>query len=274
VKAVTHMKWIAILALSAVVVAPAAQTSAQAQAAAGIAPARCSLTWVGHEAEIEEFLRTAKVVKLEHVPIGVTKPQRAVFEPGGLVARGAWKPLAPSYRSGYHESYKAEIAAYHLDRLLEMQMVPPVVERRLDRDAGALIYWIENTRPWDVKKPPVGPGLDWSRRVSRMRMFDQLIANIDRNAGNLLYDDDWHLFLIDHSRAFIERKELGGTTPPTRVERAFWNRLEALDFERLQSVLGEWLTKNEINAMLSRRDKMGAAIAKMVADRGEANVFF
>jgi hypothetical protein len=274
VKAVTHMKWIAILALSAVVVAPAAQTSAQAQAAAGIAPARCSLTWVGHEAEIEEFLRTAKVVKLEHVPIGVTKPQRAVFEPGGLVARAAWKPLAPSYRSGYHESYKAEIAAYHLDRLLEMHMVPPVVERRLDRDAGAMVYWIEKTHPWDVKKPPVGPGLEWARRVSRMRMFDQLIANIDRNAGNLLYDDDWHLFLIDHSRAFIERKELGGTTPPTRVERAFWNRLEALDFERLQSVLGEWLTKNEINAMLARRDRMRVAIAKMVAERGEANVFF
>jgi hypothetical protein len=274
VKARTRVRWIALLALAAVLVAPAARTSAQAQAAAAVAPAACSLTWVGHETEIEEFLRTAKVTKLELVPIGVTKPQRAVFESGGLVARAAWKPLAPSYRSGYHESYKAELAAYALDRLLEMHMVPPVVERKLDGDAGALVYWIEKTHPWDVKKPPVGPGLDWSRRVSRMRMFDQLIANIDRNAGNLLYDDDWHLFLIDHSRAFIERKELSGTTPPTRVERAFWNRLEALDLERLQSVLGAWLTKNEINAMLARRDRMRTAIAKMVAERGEANVFF
>ena len=82
----------------AVLVAPAPRTSLQAQAAAVVAPAGCSLTWVGQEAEIEAFLRTAKVTKLEHVPIGVTKPQRAVFEPGGLVRRAAWKPLAPSYR--------------------------------------------------------------------------------------------------------------------------------------------------------------------------------
>jgi hypothetical protein len=204
----------------------------------------------------------------------VTKPQRAVFEPGSLVRRAAWKPLAPSYRAGYRESYKSELAAYALDRFLEMHMVPPVVERRMDRSTGALVYWIENTHPWDVKKPPTGPGIEWARRVSRMRMFDQLIANIDRNAGNLLYDDDWHLFLIDHSRAFIERKELTGTAAPTRIERAFWNRLEALDVERLQSLLGEWLTASEINAMLARRDKMRIAIGKMVAERGETNVFF
>ena len=218
-KLFARVKWIALLALSAVLVAPSARTPAQAQAAAAVAPASCSLTWVGHETEIEEFLQTAKVAKLEVVPVGVTKPQRAVFEAGGLVARAAWKPLAPSYRSGYHESYKAEIAAYKLDRFLEMHMVPPIVERRIDRTAGAMVYWIENTHQWDIKKPPSGPGLEWARRVSRMRMFDQLIANIDRNAGNLLYDDDWHLFLIDHSRAFIERKELAGTTAPNRVER-------------------------------------------------------
>ena len=273
-KLVNLVKWIAVLALSAVLVAPAARTSAQAQAAAAVTPAGCSLTWVGHETEIEEFLRTAKVAKLELVPVGVTKPQRAVFEPGGLVARAAWKPLAPGYRSGYHESYKAEIAAYALDRLLEMHMVPPVIERKLDRNPGALIFWIENTHQWDVKKPPMGPGVEWARRVSKMRMFDQLIANIDRNAGNLLYDDDWHLFLIDHSRAFIERKELGGTTAPTRIDRAYWNRLDALDAAGLQSALGEWLTPNEIAALLARRDKMRTAIAKMVAERGEANVYF
>jgi hypothetical protein len=26
-----------------------------------------------------------------------------------------------------------------------------------------------------------------------MKMFDLLIANIDRNQGNLIYDADWHL---------------------------------------------------------------------------------
>jgi hypothetical protein len=107
-----------------------------------------------------------------------------------------------------------------------------------------------------------------------MRLFDQLIANIDRNAGNLLYDDDWHLFLIDHSRAFTERKDIRGTTAPTRVERAFWNKIEALDMPTLQTTLGSWLSSKEITAILVRRDRMREAIKKMVAERGEANVFF
>jgi hypothetical protein len=241
------------------------------QAATAVA---CSRTWVGNEAAIEEFLRTAKVAKLEEVPIGVTKPQRAVFDPGGLVRRAAWKPLLPSYKGGYHESYKAEVAAYQLDRLLDMQMVPPVVERQISRINGALVYWIENTHPWDVKNPPVGPTPEWSHEVSRMRLFDWLIANIDRNAGNLLYDDDWHLFLIDHSRAFIDRKDLKGVTAPARVDRAFWNRIEALTPEQLQGALGAWLNKNEFEALLARRDRMREEIAKMVAQRGEDSVFF
>ena len=246
--------------------APAAQETPAA--------AQCSLTWVGKEKEIEEFLRTAPVAKTEIVPIGVTKPLRAVFEPGGLVRRAAWKVLPPAYRGGFRESYKAELAAYALDRLLEMHQVPPVVERKLDRGTGAMVYWIENIKAWDIKKPPQGPGIRWAQQVSRMRMFDQLIANIDRNAGNLLYDDDWHLFLIDHSRAFTERKDINGATAPTRIERAYWEKLEALTPEQLQTALGEWVSPKEIEAIFARRDKMREAIAKLVKQRGEANVFF
>jgi hypothetical protein len=245
-----------------------------AQSPQPVGAALCSLTWVGQETAIEDFLKSAKVAKFEQVPVGVTKPQRARFEPGSPVGSAAWKPLAPSYRSGYRESYKAEVAAYALDRLLDMHMVPPVVERRLDNNLGALIYWIENVKAWDIKKPPSGPGLRWAQQVSRMRLFDQLIANIDRNAGNLLYDDDWHLFLIDHSRAFTERKEIKGTAAPSRVERAYWDKLDALDTPMLQTALGQWLSEKEITALLARRDQMRTAIKKMVAERGEANVFF
>ena len=51
-----------------------------------------------------------------------------------------------------------------------------------------------------------------------MKLFDQLIANIDRNQGNLLYDADWHLFLIDHSRAFTTRTSLDGIAVPATVD--------------------------------------------------------
>jgi hypothetical protein len=249
-----------------------APVTAHREQAAGTAT--CSLTWIGSETAIEEFLKSADIQRLEDVPIGVTKPRRAVFVAGGPVARAAWKALAPSYRTGFHESYKAEIAGYLLDRMLELHMVPPVVERKIDRSNGAMVYWIENIKPWDVKKPPVGPEPKWSQQVSRMKLFDQLIANIDRNAGNMLYDEDWHLFLIDHSRAFIERKDLKGMAAPNRIDKALWTRIEALTKESLQASLGMWLTPKEIDALLVRRDRMREAINKSVAANGAANVFF
>jgi hypothetical protein len=241
------------------------------QAAAAVS---CSLNWVGSEASIEQFLKTADIQKIEDVPIGVTKPRRAVFAPGGPVARAAWKALPPSYRTGFHESYKAEIAGYLLDRMLDLKMVPPVVARKIDRSDGAMIFWIENTKPWDVKKPPVGPEPKWSQQASRMKMFDQLIANIDRNAGNMLYDGDWHLFLIDHSRAFIEKKDLKGLAAPTRIDKALWTKMDGLTKDSLQASLGEWLSAKEIDALLARRDRMREAINKSVAANGADNVFF
>lgn len=266
-------KWWPLVILVCSLALSAPRAVVHAQQAAGVATS-CSLTWLGNEAAFEDFMRTADVQKIEPVPIGVTKPQRALFVPGGLVPRAAWKALPPSYRSGFRESYKAEIAGYLLDRLLDLHMVPPTVERRVDRDPGAMVYWIENTKPWDNKKPPTGPEPRWSNQLSRMKMFDQLIANIDRNAGNILYDDDWHVFLIDHSRAFIERKDLKGTAAPARVDRALWTKIDALTTEQLQSALGAWLSPKEIEALLARRDRMRAEIAKLVATRGEAGVFF
>ena len=98
-------------------------------------------------------------------------------------------------------------------------MVPPVVERKLDGKVGAAVYWVENIKGWDMKKPVQGPEPGWSKQISRMKLFDLLIGNIDRNQGNLIYDSDWHLFLIDHSRAFTNRKSLDGIAPLITVDR-------------------------------------------------------
>lgn len=249
--------------------ATAQSLQAQSAPAAGV----CSLTWLGHEADIEHALADAAVVRMEAVPVGVTKPQRGYLAAGSPVARFAWKALPPQRRAGYTESYKAEIAAYHLDRLLEMHMVPPVVERRVDGRVGAAVMWIEDTLGWNIAKPIQGPEPRWSQQVSRMKLFDQLIANIDRNQGNLLYDTDWHLFLIDHSRAFTTRTSLDGMAVPAAIDRELWQRIEALTPADLERALGAWLTDGERQAILKRRDKMRAAIARLVKDKGAAMVF-
>ena len=107
-----------------------------------------------------------------------------------------------------------------------------------------------------------------------MKMFDQLIANIDRNQGNLIYDSDWHLFLIDHSRAFIGKKDLKGLAPLARVDRELWNKMAALTIEDLDRGLDKWVGTNEKKAILVRRDLMAKTITEMVAKRGEKSVFY
>ncbi len=208
---------------------------------------------------------------MESVPVGVTKPQRATLENG---SRFAWKPIRPGYSKGFMESYKAEIAAYKLDRMLDMHMVPPIVERKMDGLTGAAVFWVENTKGWSVAKPPQGPEPMWSLQLTRMKMFDLLIANIDRNQGNLIYDSDWHLFLIDHSRAFIDKKDLKNLAALGRVDRKLWDKMAALTMEDLDKGLEDWVGAKEKRALLLRRDLMAKNIKELVAKRGEASVFY
>jgi hypothetical protein len=270
----------ALLGVFALVVSAAmlsgwsAVATAKAEQVAVPAPetGKCSLVWSGFESQIEQQLLEGKIAKMEDVPIGVTKPQRATIEGGPL--RFAWKPLRPGYSKGFMESYKAEIAAYKLDRMLDLNMVPPIVERRIDNQTGAAVLWVENTRGWSVAKPPQGPEPHWSLQLTRMKMFDLLIANIDRNQGNLIYDSDWHLFLIDHSRAFINKKDLKGIAPLGRVDRKLWEKMQALTIEDLDRGLDKWVGTNEKKALLIRRDLMAKNIQALIAKSGEKFVFY
>ena len=237
-------------------------------------PASASATsakiWIDREAEIEAFLRDAEFRRLEDVPVGVTRPQQGFFDPGGPVASAAWKQLPPGRANGYWESYKSEIAAYELDKLLKLGMVPPAVEKRHRGERGAAILWVDGVRQWkEVEHLPKPP--KWNLEAIRMKMFDNLIGNVDRNAGNLIVDDDWNLYLIDHSRAFVTETKL--RVEMARVDAALWDRMLALDEPGLTAALGAWLDRGAIRAILKRRDAMKTTIEKLAARTNPALVY-
>ena len=119
-------------------------------------------TWLDRRQALEDYLRIADVIKMEEIGVGVTRPRRAYLAPGGLVDRMAWKTITPGLHEGFWESYKSEIAAYELDKLLGLDMIPPTVERRVKGDLGAAIMWVSPTKElqgaWRPSKPTVTQG--------------------------------------------------------------------------------------------------------------------
>jgi len=236
-------------------------TAVAALACVALGPASAK-TWLGHEPQMEQHLRTAQITRLDEIGTGVTKPRRARLVPEEPFASMTWKVIPPGKRDGYWESYKSEIAAYELDKLLGLDMVPPAVERTLNGDTGAAIMWIDGVK--SVKetggKVPSGPA--WDKPIRRMLMFDNLIGNPDRNAGNILIGPPGELILIDHSRAFTADRTLQRKIP--RVDGALWDRLTAVTPEQLSTTLSPWMDGAAVGAVLERRKQMLAASPQVI----------
>ncbi|MCG6926223.1 MAG: phosphatidylinositol 4-kinase [Acidobacteria bacterium] len=266
------MRTLLVLGVTLALVAPSlvrARRSAAEEAPRAASDAR---VWIGRHAEFEEFLRTAPIERFKDIGSGVTGAQRAFFRPGGLAASAAVKVLPPRFRGDFFESYKSEIAAYELDHILGLNMVPVTVERRIGDHLASVQLWAAG-RPLSAigKQAPRRPG-EWSWQVRRQRVFDDLIANIDRTTENIIVDDDWNLILIDHSRAFAVDR-MPNEKQITRIDRELFAALEALDEETLRERLRPWLFDDgALRALLGRRDKIVTKLERLIEERGEAAV--
>jgi len=213
-------------------------------------------TWVGRNQEIEEYLKTADCVSMRWFAGKVSA--QCTLRPGGPVARMVWRTL-PGIHRGFRESYKSEIAAYELDKLLKMDMVPPTVERQIDGSDGAAQQWVEHVvEATDPALPDGEYRARWENELLRMRMFDNLIGNRDRNRRTMLRDPAWNLILIDQTRAFGLESDL--VLKISGIDDAYWARIDGLTRKQLDEALGMWLDRNQIDAILARRERMRAEI--------------
>lgn len=233
-------------------------------------------SWVGHREELETWLVNAEVLEVKDIGEGVTNPKKVTLKMGETVFHAVYKPLKRGRKKGFWESYQAEVAAYELDKLLGLDMVPPTVVRRVGSDLGSLQLWVDGCDTYKRLEPRVPQSRGFSRQISRMKMFDNLIYNEDRNAGNFLLDESWRIILIDHSRAFLDRKNLlkESSKLPVQYDRHLVERLEALDLETLEVRLKDLLMGGQIESILKRRDRILEHERALVAKQGEQKVLF
>jgi len=271
---------------------------ASAQQVSGTGPDADSNTriWIGPNgdqlpfktnAEIEEFLRTANVVKVEEIPVGVTDPRKVWLEKDGIQAKACFRDVDISerkmvlprkgVRKNWRDCCMFECAAYELAKLLGLNNIPPVVMRTVKGTDGTLQIWLENaTMETDRAKRSVYPPNAWRHKMQWqvMHVFDALINNDDRNAGNILYDSDWNVWMIDHTRSFSRISDLPRPVNIRHCERGLWEKLRNLDEEEIGETIGEYVQSAELKALFKRQDKLVAHIEDQIDQRGEKQVLF
>ncbi len=230
--------------------------------------------WLGEESKWEAFLNTARVVSVETTHKGVTNPRKVALEDDQIAHLAVFKPIRRGRQGGFWESYQAEVAAYELDKLLGLDMVPPTVVRKIDGKTGSLQLGIPNCRTYIEVQGRTPHDPSWSHQLSRMKLFDELISNPDRHGKNFLVGTDWDIVLIDHSRAFRSTKKLDKEKLPIQFDRRLVEKLRTLVADELKERFGEWMFGNQIDGLLARRDRLLDYLDELISQKGEAQVLF
>jgi len=240
----------------------------------------------------EKFLQESEIVSSSKdfdEREAVTEPWTLVLEKDGITRRALWKNPEGRFK-GFLDNWKCEIAAYRLDKLLELNMVPPTVEKRFQGNRGSCMLMLENVinlrRKQEEKIKTPSYRMDPLNKATYIqRAWDNLIANVDRNIGDVLYTKDWCMILIDHSRSFrsskkytknliFDEKYKGGPKLMKELPKAFVEKLKSLNFEQIRGAVGEYLSDEEINAVLARRDLIIEWLDKRIKELGEEKVLY
>jgi len=233
------------------------------------------LTWQ----QKEEFLTKAKIKQSKEAKKGVTGTSRVTLSDGTITHDASVQTIDESKQFflneiGFKDSYKFNIAGWKLARLVGLEdMVPPSVRRTSEGKPASYTWWLDNVMMDEAERrakniqPPDADA--WNRDNNVMQVFDQLIYNVDRNQTNMLIDQGWHLWLIDHSRSFRTSKTLKDPNVLKMIDRSMLAKMRTLDEATLTRELGKEVTKAEVQGVLARRD----LIVKVFEAKGDSALF-
>jgi hypothetical protein len=261
----SSLSWLAI-GLCLATAAPMAAPPAAAQSAA-VTPVEAR-TPAAVRADQERFLASAKVVSSKLVSAGITGTLRVTLDDGTRrhdasvqridQSKSTFRAAGGKREFGFRDSWKFNLAAYHVALLLGLDAVPATVERQHDGQPASYTWWVDDVimdeGARQEKKVEAPDSRKWEHQMATLRVFDALIANTDRNKGNLVIDKNWTAWFIDHTRAFRRSRDILDPTVLVRCDRQLFDALKALDAKAVTDRTNRWLSGDEITAIMARRD--------------------
>jgi hypothetical protein len=222
--------------------------------------------------QLEDFLLTAEVVASEEIGMGITKPFKLTLKKGNQTIYAMYKNIDTHPRlqskskwprdANESDRYSHELAAYELNKILGLEIIPATVARSFKGKRGIYQYWINNginRSKMITDKIKYAGSCSEKSQLAIMKIFDALIFNDDRNTGNVFFQmDEWQIWLIDHTRAFVAKARLpkGLKWSKLSLSDNFRERLANLDEKVLKKRLYKYLHKRQISNIIRRRDKI------------------
>lgn len=233
----------------------------------------------GEEFDWEGFLRAAKIVSVtKDIAGGRTRPWIVVLDDGKTRRRALFKHLDYRRPRPAPDSYQYELAAYELAKLLGLDIVPPLVERVIDGTRGSLQAFLENSlserdRLRKNLKPP-DPAAH-ARFLEGLKVFEALVND---ECGDLddtwIEREGWRVRRVDFSEAFFPAKELPRDCEMTVCPRPLYEGLLRLEDGAVSAALARFLNREEIEALLIRKQLIIERIGTLIAEKGEGAVLY
>ncbi|MGI9260715.1 MAG: hypothetical protein ACR2QR_01695, partial [Woeseiaceae bacterium] len=155
-----------------------------------------------------------------------------------------------------------ELAAYRLDQLLGLEMVPVTVAREVDGKRGSVQFLPNNVRDEAYRSAGGQGGSAWcplSRQWNSMYVFDALVYNEGRAPANMNYSpSNWQLLLTGHAKAFGTRRDRPRYLADIDLElTGGWiEALGSLTDSALTENFADVLDKRRLSALGRRRDML------------------
>ncbi|HOW86304.1 MAG TPA: metallophosphoesterase [Candidatus Aminicenantes bacterium] len=228
--------------------------------------------------EMETFLRTAAVTGRGPGVGGRTDAWRLTLESEGFSRPALFKYIDRRRPDSLADSWRYDLAAYALSTYLDIEAVPPIVERTVEGVAGAVQAFVSGARSLAERREAGIEPRDrqaFERALADLTVF-QALVNDDcrRDKDTLVREGDERIYRVDFSEAFAPDKGEGSGCQVRSCSRALYSRLQAWDGKAVAAYLSPYLGREEIEALNARRTLLIRKIRSLIRTLGEARVLF